>query len=160
ADGVRKVRLAQKSYKHAINVSQGDVAHRAAEARSFFGYDGSGVKICVLSDGVDSLATLQASGDLPPAVDVLPGQAGEGDEGSAMLEIVHDLAPGAQLGFATADPDVATFATNIIALKDSGCNVIVDDVLYLVESPFQDLDIAEAVNQVTAAGVLYFSSAG
>ena len=36
---------------------------------------------------------LQASGDLP-AVDVLPGQAGSGDEGSAMLEIIHDVAPG------------------------------------------------------------------
>src|SRR6185369_11108521 len=124
------------------------------------GVTGAGVKICVLSDGVDSLAALQASGDLPPAVDVLPGQAGSGDEGSAMLEIVHDLAPGAQLGFATADPDMATFATNIIALKDSGCDIIADDVLYLVESPFQDLEIADAVNQVTAAGVLYFSSAG
>ncbi|HEX3528688.1 MAG TPA: neuroendocrine convertase 1, partial [Thermoanaerobaculia bacterium] len=159
-DGVLKVHLARKPFTSAINVSQGDVAHRAVDARHFFGVTGAGVKICVLSTGVDSLAALQASGDLPPGVDVLPGQAGSGDEGSAMLEIVHDLAPGAQLGFATANPDVATFAANIIALKDAGCNIIADDVLYLVESPFQDLDIADAVNQVTAAGVLYFSSAG
>ena len=39
----------------------------------------------------------------PDRVTVLPGEAGvEGDEGTAMLEIVHDLAPGAELYFATA----------------------------------------------------------
>jgi uncharacterized repeat protein (TIGR01451 family) len=158
---VRKVNLAQKAFTHGgINTSEGDVAHRAAEARGFFGVNGSGVKICVLSDGVDSLATLQASGDLPPVVDVLPGQAGSGDEGSAMLEIVHDLAPGATLGFATALPTQNQFATNILALAADGCNIIVDDILYLAESPFQDSEVADAVNQVTATGVLYFSSAG
>ncbi|MBI1765507.1 MAG: putative Ig domain-containing protein [Acidobacteria bacterium] len=139
------------------NVSEGDKTHRALDARGFFGVNGSGVKVGVISDGVDSLAALQASGDLP-AVTVL--DAGSGDEGSAMLEIVHDLAPNAQLYFATADPTQATFAANIIALKNAGCNIIVDDVVYLAESPLQESIVADAVNQVTAAGVLYFSSAG
>lgn len=157
--GVRKVDLGRNPFTHAINTSEGDVAHRAAEARNFFGVNGAACKICVLSDGVDSLAALQASGDLP-AVDVLPGQAGSGDEGSAMLEIVHDLAPGAALGFATVNPDISTFAANILALRADGCDIIVDDVIYLIESPFQDLIVADAVNQVTADGALYFSSAG
>ncbi|MBV8200429.1 MAG: S8 family serine peptidase [Acidobacteria bacterium] len=140
--------------------SEGDATHRAAQARTFFGVDGTGVKICVLSSGVDSLADLQAAGELP-AVDVLAGQAGSGDEGTAMLEIVHDLAPGAALGFATAQPDEATFAANVMALRSTeSCDVLVDDVAYLSESPFQDNLIADAVNQVTAAGALYFSSAG
>ena len=38
--------------------------------------------------------------------------------------------------------------------------MIVDDVLYFNESPFQDGPIAQAVNAVTADGALYFSSAG
>lgn len=156
---VRKVRQAIPAYTHKINTSEGDRTHGAEQARGFFGVDGSGVKVCVISDGVDSLATLQASGDLP-AVDVLPGQAGSGDEGSAMLEIVHDLAPGATLGFATALPNQAAFAQNILDLAADGCNVIVDDIIYLAESPFQDQPIAQAVNTVTAAGVLFFSSAG
>ena len=140
--------------------SEGDATHRVAQARAFFGVDGTGVKICVLSDGVDSLALLQSEGDLP-AVDVQPGQAGSGDEGTAMLEIVHDLAPGAALGFATAGPDEATMAANILGLRSNAhCDVIVDDVAYLSESPFQDNLIADAVNQVTAAGALYFASAG
>ena len=76
-----------------------------------------------------------------------------------MLEIVYDLAPSASLYFATAYNSPANFANNIIALKNAGCKVIVDDVGYFNESPFQDDVISQAVNTVTAAGVLYFSSA-
>jgi uncharacterized repeat protein (TIGR01451 family) len=131
----------------------------------------AGVSIGVLSNGVDSLAALQASGDLP-AVTVISGQGGSGDEGSAMLEIVFDLAPGAQLFFATANGGPAQFAQNIRDLRTAGCDIIVDDVFYFVESVFQDGQtgsvssntdggvITQAVNDVTADGALFFSSAG
>lgn len=141
-----------------VNTSQGDVAHRAAQARALFGVDGAGIKVGVLSDSVEALASLQASGDLG-AVTVL--QAGSGEsEGTAMLEIVHDLAPGAELFFATALGGEPNFANNIIALKNQGCRVIVDDVGYFAEGVFQDDVVAQAVNTVAAAGVSYFSSAG
>ena len=146
--------------KGATNVSEGDATHGGPAARAFYGDNGTGVKICVLSDGVDSLAASVASGDLPAGIDVLAGQAGTGDEGTAMLEIVHDLAPGATLGFATAFTSEASFAQNILDLATAGCNIIVDDVIYLDESPFQDGPVAQSVNTVTTAGVLYFSSAG
>ncbi|MDN5768086.1 MAG: S8 family serine peptidase [Humibacillus sp.] len=140
--------------------SEGDQAHAADTARQRFKVTGTGVKVCALSDGVDSIAASIASGDLPP-VDVLPGQAGSGDEGTAMLEIIHDLAPNAELGFATAFTSAASFADNIRALRSQAdCDIIVDDVLYYAESPFQDGPIAQAVNTVTDAGALYFSSAG
>ncbi len=151
--------------------SQGDLAHAAASARSTFSINGTGVKVGVISDGVDSLATRQATGDLPPTcaptpgpgacVTVVPSQQGTGDEGTAMLEIVHDLAPGAKLYFATAVNSSASFAANILALRNTyGCDIIVDDVTYLAEGAFQDGPIAQAVNTVTASGALYFSSAG
>jgi hypothetical protein len=161
--------------------SEGDVTHRAFEVRNAFGVDGTGIKIGVLSDGVKSLALSQASGDLG-TVTVLPGQDGVAgctasnaltcDEGTAMLEIVHDLAPGAQLYFATAFNGVASFAQNIHDLRTAGCDIIVDDVFYYAETPFQDGQapsvvsstngglIAQAVNDVTADGAMYFSSAG
>ena len=101
------------------------------------GVNGTGVKIGVLSDGVEHLADAQASGNLG-AVTVLPGQTGAGDEGTAMLELIHDMAPGAQLYFATAFTSITSFADNIRALRTAGCDIIVDDVGYFVESPFQD----------------------
>jgi CHRD domain/Calx-beta domain/Subtilase family/Domain of unknown function (DUF4214) len=154
-----------------LKQSEGDVSHRANTARGAFNVDGTGIKIGVLSNGVVSLASSQAAGDLGP-VTILPGQTGTGDEGTAMLEIVHDLAPGAQLFFATANGGPAIFAQNIRNLRTAGCDIIVDDVFYFAETPFQDGQapvvvstsngglIAQAVSDVTAAGALYFSSAG
>jgi hypothetical protein len=158
--GVTAAARAAGAQAAATQVSEGDKAHGADTARTTYGVSGSGVKVCVLSDGVDSLAKSQSAGELP-TVDVLSGQKGSGDEGTAMLEIVHDLAPDATLGFATAFTSEASFAANIRALRTTGkCQIIVDDVSYFDESPFQDTQVAQAVNDVTAAGVLYFSSAG
>jgi hypothetical protein len=150
--------------------SQGDAAHAAASARTTFGVNGTGIKVGVLSDGVDSLLARQATGDLPATcaptpgpgacVTVVSGQAGSGDEGTAMLEIVHDLAPGAKLYFATAVNGAASFAANILALRNTyGCDIIVDDITYFNEGAFQDGVIAQAVNTVRS-GALFFSSAG
>src|ERR1051326_678126 len=77
----------------------------------------------------------------------------------AMLEIVHDLAPGAKLYFATANGGQANFASNILALRAAGCDIIVDDITYFAEGTFQDGIPASAVNNVVADGALYFSSA-
>lgn len=171
AESVRS-RLAAALARRALVgsvTSEGDVTHRADQVRSTLGATGAGVKVGILSDGVTSLALLQASGDLP-SVTVLPGQAGVGDEGSAMLEIVHDLAPGAQLFFASAFNGIASFAQNIKDLRTAGCDIIIDDVGYFVETPFQKGQspsvvsntnggvVTQAVVDVTAAGALYFSS--
>jgi hypothetical protein len=157
---VHFVRPADRAFTRSIDVSEGDIAHRADQLRSDLGVDGTGVAVGVLSDGVDSLASLQASGDLPATVTVLSGQAGSGSEGTAILEIVHDLAPGADLLFATAFGSQAAFAANIIALRNANADIIVDDVGYFAEAAFQDDNVADAVNAVTADGALYFSSAG
>ena len=140
--------------------TQGDVAHRANTARTTHGVDGTGIGIGVLSDGVGSLAARQATGDLPARVTVLPGQHGEGYEGTAMLEIVHDLAPGAELYFATAFGGQASFAENIEALCEAGADIIVDDVYYFSEGPFQDDIIARGVNAAVADGCFFFSAGG
>ncbi len=158
---VKFIRRAREARTHRGSVtSEGDVTHRANIARNTFGATGQNVKVGVLSDSIDYLAYAQSTGDLPD-VTVLPGQGGCcSGEGTAMLEIVHDVAPGAQLYFATAFNGEASFANNILNLRSNGCNIIVDDVFYFSESPFQDGIIAQAVNTVTASGALYFSSAG
>jgi hypothetical protein len=149
------VRPAVRAMNNNVD-SEGDYTHQANTARTSYGVNGSGVKIGVLSDSVDYLASSQIAG----LVTVLSGQSGTGEgEGTAMLEIIHDLAPGAQLFFATGNGSEANFANNILELQASGCNIIVDDLLYDDEPPFQDGTVAKAVNTVTANGVLYFSSA-
>jgi len=143
--------------------SQGYIAH-GANTEVAQGFNGTGVTVGVLSDSASAarVAALIATGDLPASTTVLAGQAGPSggsDEGTAMMEIVHDMAPGANLMFATADNGVASFAANIIALQQAGCKVIVDDVTYFNEGAFQDGPIAQAVSQAVAAGAVYFSSA-
>jgi hypothetical protein len=159
--------------------TEGDLTHQTLAARGSYGVNGAGLKIGVLSDGVTSRALSQATGDLPPncgtppCLTVLTGQAGAGDEGTAMLEIIHDMAPGASLFFATADNSITSFAHNIHELRFTyHCDIIVDDVFYFVESPFQDGQTAavtstsqggvvtEAVNEAAADGALYFTAAG
>lgn len=139
--------------------SQGYISHKANLAVNA-GIDGTGVRVGVLSDSAN-IAALISSGDLPADTVIVPGQAGSGEsEGSAMMEIVHDIAPGAKLFFATAFNGETSFADNIRTLRNVyHCDIIVDDVSYFDEPAFQDGEIAQAVNDVTADGALYFSSA-
>jgi hypothetical protein len=161
--------------------SEGDGQMNVANARTSFGLDGSGVTVGILSDSFDRDLTAAthaagdvASGDLPGAVspcgsnvpvtvldDAAGGEAAEsGDEGRAMAQIVHDLAPGASLSFASAFTGELAFAANIKALANAGAKVITDDVTYFEEPFFQDGPVAVAVNEVSAAGVPYFTAVG
>ena len=159
---VHNIRPADHMMLQMINTTEGDVAHGTDVVRTNLNVDGTGVQACAMSDSVDALANLQASGDLPMNVTVLPGQSGNpgSSEGTALLEIIHDMAPGADLFFATAIGGEAQMAQNILDLAAAGCDVIVDDVLYLGEAVFQDGLIAQTVEQVTSQGVLYITSAG
>jgi hypothetical protein len=153
--------------------SQGDAAMYSDAVKTSLGIDGSGVIVGVLSDSYNALATAAAdvtSGDLPGAtnpngyttpINVLDDLTTGTDEGRAMLQIIHDVAPGAELAFATAFTGQAGFANNIAALRTTGnANVIVDDVFYYAEPMFQDGIIAQAADAAYAAGASYFSSAG
>jgi Domain of unknown function (DUF4214)/Subtilase family len=144
--------------------SQGDQAMRSNVARTTFGVDGTGVKVGVLSNSFNCLggaATDVANGDLSPVtvVQEISNCVGASDEGRAMLQIIHDVAPGASLSFASAFNGMASFATNIQALAAAGAKVIVDDVLYFAEPFFQDGIVAQAVDNVVAGGGVYFSAA-
>ena len=170
-EAVRQAMVAPRSTAVAgdglLNVgaatSQGDKAHAADRARKFYGTDGTGVRVGVLSDSDDFKEQSIATGDLPADTVTVPGQDGRpgSGEGTAMMEIVHDVAPGAKLFFATAFTSPESFADNIRTLRFTyHCDVIIDDVIYFFESPFEDDIIAQAVDDVAADGALYFSSAG
>ncbi len=76
------------------------------------------------------------------------------------MQLIHDVAPGVNQAFTTALNGQAAFAQGILDLAAAGADVIVDDVIYFAEAMFQDDNVAQAVDQVKAAGVAYFSSAG
>jgi hypothetical protein len=172
-------------------VSEGDNQLSTAEARKVFGVDGSGVTIGILSDSFDTATTTaDHSGpvathaiqdifraDLPGVgnpcgfgvpVNVLSDFKEEAaiDEGRAMAQVVHDLAPGSRLAFATAFDGETAFAESVEQLArplsegGAGAKVIVDDISYFAEPFFQDGPVAVAVNRVTSKGVSYFSAAG
>ena len=169
-------------------ISEGVEQLRVDEAREGFELRGKGITIGVLSDSFDTAENGEeppptaarddeASNDLPgPAgscsgqqlpVDVLDeGPSGESDEGRAMLQIVHDLAPHASLAFATAFESEESFAQNIERLAEPAsegggeADVIVDDVAWFEEPFFQDGPVAAAIDEVTADGVSYFTSTG
>lgn len=149
----------------SVNDPEGDATHGAAIARKQYGVTGAGVKVGVLSDNInDSLniyGTALQKGYIPP-INVPSGQAGgttQDGEGLAMLEVVHRIAPGSTLYFASGGPTEEQMAANIETLQSDGCKVICDDIFYSDENPFQDGVIAQAVDEVTSKGSLYFSCA-
>jgi len=153
-------------FKRAGSVSnQADAAMKSDIAKLNLGLDGSGITIGILSDSYNQLggaAADIASGDLPTTVNVLddtsPGA--NSDEGRAMAQLIHDIAPGADLVFHTAFLGAAGFAQGILDLRAAGADVIVDDVGNALEPFLQDGVIAQAVDQVVADGAVYFSAAG
>ena len=137
--------------------SEGDALMHADEAREVFGVDGSGIRVGVISDGVDSLAVSQATGDLPDTV--LIGNPGEGDEGTAILEIVHDVAPGAGLAFYSGTSSLQ-FIQAIDFFTANDVDVIIDDIGFLTEPTFQDGAVATRAGEAVEDGIVFISAAG
>src|SRR6185312_1788274 len=145
--------------------TQGDIAMRSDIARADLGVNGAGITVGVLSNSFNCLGDAAndiTNGDLPPVtvIQEISSCTTSTDEGRAMLQIVHDVAPGATLAFASALNGIASYATNIQSLAAAGAKVIADDVLYLAEPMFQDGIVAQAVNQVVGGGAAFFSAAG
>jgi hypothetical protein len=160
--------------------SEGDDQLNARKVRGTYGVTGKGVEVGILSDSFDmapasSAAADVASGDLPGPgnpcgrttpvhvlVDLPPqSNLDPTDEGRAMAQVVHDLAPAARLSFATGFfSDPFDMARNIRRLANAGADVIVDDVTWPQEPFFQAGPIDDAIEDVTHQGVVYFSSAG
>jgi len=164
---VRFVRLPDYGIPGTGSVTtQGDAILKADQVRSMLGVDGTGVRVGVISDGINGIfatgcttcgprtATPSpiSTGDLPSATGTrnangtltlasggitaqsfsADGDLEAGAEGTAMLEIVHDLAPGAQLLFANFETSLDfNEAVNFLS---ANADVVVDDIQF-VEIP-------------------------
>ncbi len=147
--------------------SQGDATMRSDLVRSRFGIEGTGVKVGILSDSWNSRGGAGQDileGDLPADVELVPAFPVSGiDEGRAMAQIVHDVAPKAKLVFRTGCASPLDLALGIQQLAGPGynCQVIVDDITYITEPFLKDGMVAQSVNDVvTNKKVTYITSAG
>jgi hypothetical protein len=136
--------------------SEGVALHNADTAQAQ-GVTGTGVTVGAISDGVTNLAAAQARNELP-AVNVI--NAGNGDEGTGMLEIIHDMAPGAALAFHGTGGGTAGHVTAVQQLVAAGVNVIAEDLAFDAEPAFQQGVVANAREAAAIGGVSVHSSSG
>ena len=178
---IRPVLNAGPSTSQGVNQHRVNRINKGYNPAAPLDYPGTGISIGVMSDSFDASAATSdraaadtAAGELPNVIvlEDLPFGSDPTDEGRGMAQIVYDVAPGSTLAFATAFNGEVGFANNIRALaglpgytKDPSIqkgfkgDIVCDDVSYLTEPMFSDGIIAQAVNQVVAAGVTYASSA-
>jgi Ca2+-binding RTX toxin-like protein/subtilisin-like proprotein convertase family protein len=154
---------------------QGDGPLESDDARNLVFLDGTGVTIGVISDSYDisssasvNEATDILNGELPNNVKVvLEGAATDIDEGRAMAQIIHDIAPGADIGFHAAGSTEASFITAVNQLASgaamnplNAADIIVDDIFIREEAMLRDSQLSQAVDAYVAGGGAYFSAAG
>jgi hypothetical protein len=139
-------------------------ALNTANLSAALGLDGTGVKIGVISDSANqrgSVTNAQQSGDLPQNVELVADGTStfsNSDEGAAMLELIHDIAPGAELAFHSCGDSLTTFSGAITALAEAGCDVIIDDLSYVTNPAYQSGIAGEALSAFVKAGGVYFTN--
>lgn len=143
-------------------VNRGEKGIFSFPSRDFWKPDnitGSGIKIGIISDGVENLSKIVASGALPRDIYIL--SPGKGNEGTIMLEIVHEISPDAELYFHSAGGNKLEFNRAVDALIAEGCRIICDDVGWPDEPFFEDGIVAAHIKEIIESqDILYISAAG
>ena len=137
----------------------GDALHNGPTARGSFNIDGAPIHVGVISDGVSNASSAQTTNDLPASLNIL--STGSGDEGTAMLEIIHDIAPGAALSFHAAGSSTVSFKNAITALHGAGCDIICDDVGFYTDPFFEFSPLGTHIGTLqTTRSYVHVSAAG
>jgi len=109
------------------SISGQEVAASLASEWQSKGVTGKGVKVGIIDLGFKGYTDRQASGDLPPNVvtaDFCGGQLATGEEhGTAVAEVVHGMAPDAQLYLICFDSDVTLLQAEAYA-KSQGVQIV------------------------------------
>ena len=180
----------------------GDTVHTAGDAwtdandlRDDHSLTGQGIKIGVVSNGIKGAKLSAQAGELPHKevngvvthnITVNPNFGNHpvrnlGGEGTDMLEIIHDVAPGAELLFSSTHPkpgapfspstrnSLHAFRDAITWLVQQGADIIVDDVTNTDSPFFQDGEIVDRIQKIVdhdptfnplRKDVLFVTSAG
>jgi subtilisin family serine protease len=164
--------------------TEGDAVTRAHLLRRQLGVTGAGVRVGVISGGITGLTQSIVSGNLPPTTltrdtggALITTSGGvtasccrvdhdleaNNAEGAAMLEIIHDIAPGAQLFFANASTSLEfNQAVNFLAAQT---DIVVDDISFFNVgrydgTSFVSQNTTNALNSPSNPIKAYFTSAG
>lgn len=134
-----------------------------ASAMHALGVDGTGVTVGVIDLGFGGLVNAQASGDLPANLiqrDYTGSGIGGGTHGTEVAEIVHDMAPGAQLFLAKIGTE-AQLSTAVNEMIAAGVDVIVHSVVWFMASFYDGTgvlcDIAATAN---SGGIQWVNAVG
>ncbi len=158
---VKKIRAPDYGVSRCVGsvCTEADSLLKADQLRSQ-GYMGTGIKIGVISNGAISRSAAIANGNLPDSVVVNPQMPGTGEEGTAMMEIIHDLAPNASLFFSGPQTS-AEMVQAINWLVAQSVDVIVDDLGFFNEPFFADGPVAMAAQSaVLIDNRVYVTAAG
>ena len=161
--GVARVRAPYSRIETAVSGEEVGVALASAWHQK--GFTGKGVKVAIIDGGFAGLADRQAAGELPANVVTQDFCGGElstyDDHGTAVAEIVHEMAPEAQLYLVCVGTEV-DFVTAVGYAKSQGVSVVNQSMGW--QGPYRDDGsggpIAAAVADARANGILWVNSAG
>jgi pSer/pThr/pTyr-binding forkhead associated (FHA) protein/subtilisin family serine protease len=165
-DHIIRLELPQTRRTDTTRRLQGEgVSLTGADAWHAAGYTGQSIRVGVLDLGFDGYQDLLGSA-LPAnvtaasfAYGVEPDQTGV-DHGTACAEIIHQMAPDAELFLAYYDGSLVSQGMAVEWLLDQGVHIISNSTSGIV-GPMDGSDTAaEQVDQVARQGVLWFNSAG
>jgi hypothetical protein len=149
-------------------IGEGVVGQGAADWHDA-GRDGSGIRVLVVDSGFSGLGSAQNAGDLPDPIAgsaVGPtcsgGLGGGGDHGTAVAEIVYDMAPGVELYLYRTclvwdGPDIASF------VRTRNIDIVTQSLAYFNTVPLDGRDpwgVFDHIGAAVDSGAVWFNSAG
>ncbi|MEM6473965.1 MAG: hypothetical protein AAF802_30720, partial [Planctomycetota bacterium] len=147
----------------------GDELIHASDLRSRTGATGTGVRIGVITRGLGDIDAATRSGDLPgppdtastsyPSLQVLNQGDNASGSGLAVLEVLHDVAPEAQLIYHGAETEL-DYLLAMRAMGDAGIQIVITDVSFPRDPTFSDGPAAAAAKDLVDSGVLVIAAAG
>jgi hypothetical protein len=129
------------------------------------GTRGAGVTVGVQSVGVSSVSIIQGRGELPMVRIVTPADGAAspaGDEGTALLEEVHAVAPAASLAYCGPQTFVE-YSSCLSQMVAVGATILVDDIIFTDQDLLSsDSPQVQGIEQLLAANptVALFTAAG
>ena len=140
-----------------VNASQ-------ASALQAKGITGKGVKVAIIDGGFAGLPSLQGTGDIPKNVTTADfcdgGFYADTEHGSAVTEVVHEMAPDAQLYLACTEDEASVLAAEQWA-KSKGVSIINFSIGFFLSGRGDGSGIVgSAVADARAAGILWVNAAG